>query len=121
VSQRFDPLYQMSNRAMIGGDGQIASKELGTVMRSLGQNPTETELREMIDEVDTDGKGSFDFPEFLATFTRKMRDVDIEEENKEAFKVFDNDGNGYISPAELMHIMTNLGKRSLWSSMGSCS
>ncbi len=38
------------------GDGTISSKELGTVMRSLGQNPTETELNDMINEVDADGK-----------------------------------------------------------------
>lgn len=41
---------------------------------------------------------------------RKMRDTDSEEEIKEAFKVFDKDGNGYISAAELRHVMTNLGK-----------
>ena len=40
---------------------------------------------------------------------RKMRDTDSEEEIKEAFKVFDKDGNGYISAAELRHVMTNLG------------
>ena len=37
------------------GDGTITTKELGTVMRSLGQNPTEQELKDMIKEVDTDG------------------------------------------------------------------
>jgi calmodulin len=35
---------------------------------------------------------------------RKLRDVDSEEEIKEAFKVFDKDGNGYISSAELRHV-----------------
>lgn len=40
---------------------------------------------------------------------RKMKDTDSEEEIKEAFKVFDKDGNGSISAAELRHVMTNLG------------
>lgn len=40
------------------GDGTITSKELGTVMRSLGQNPTEAELADMISEVDANGQGS---------------------------------------------------------------
>ena len=38
------------------GDGVITSCELGTVMRSLGQNPSETELRDMVNEVDSDGQ-----------------------------------------------------------------
>ena len=78
-------------------------------MRSLGQNPTEAELQDMVNEVDADGNGTIDFPEFLTMMARKMRDTDGEEEIKEAFKVFDKDGNGYISAAELRHVMTNLG------------
>ena len=93
------------------GDGTITTKELGTVMRSLGQNPTEAELQDMINEVDADGNGTIDFPEFLNLMARKMKDTDSEEELQEAFKVFDKDGNGTISAAELRHVMTNLGEK----------
>ena len=37
------------------GGGSISSSELGAVIRSLGQNPTEEELKEMIADVDEDG------------------------------------------------------------------
>ena len=93
------------------GDGTITTKELGTVMRSLGQNPTEAELQDMVNEVDADGNGTIDFPEFLTMMARKMKDTDSEEELKEAFKVFDKDGNGFISASELRHVMTNLGEK----------
>ncbi len=83
-------------------------------MRSLGQNPTEAELQDMINEVDADGNGTIDFPEFLTMMARKMRDTDSEEEIKEAFKVFDKDGNGFISAAELRHVMTSLGRFRLY-------
>lgn len=38
------------------GDGTITARELGTVMRSLGQNPTEAELQDAVNEIDADGK-----------------------------------------------------------------
>ncbi|XP_026313142.1 calmodulin-3 isoform X1 [Piliocolobus tephrosceles] len=75
------------------GDGTITTKELGTVMRSLGQNPTEAELQDMINEVDADGNGTIDFPEFLTMMARKMKDTDSEEEIREAFRVFDKVSN----------------------------
>merc|ERR1719337_561975 len=71
----------------------------------------EAELQDMINEVDADGSGTIDFPEFLNLMAKKMKDTDSEEEIKEAFKVFDKDGNGFISAAELRHVMTNLGEK----------
>ena len=102
------------------------------MMRSLGQNPSESELQDMINEVDSDNNGTIDFPgtlyitkrlvlsaeltillhiEFLTMMARKMKDTDSEEEIREAFKVFDRDNNGFISAAELRHVMTSIGEK----------
>ncbi|KAF9347859.1 hypothetical protein BGX34_002842 [Mortierella sp. NVP85] len=93
------------------GDGTISSRELGTVMRSLGQNPTETELRDMVNDEDADGNGTVDFAEFLIMMARKMKDTDSEGEIKEAFKLFDRDCNGRITAAELCQVMAHLGEK----------
>lgn len=93
------------------GDGLITTKELGTVMRSLGQNLSEEELKTMIEEVDTDKSGTIDFQEFLGLMAWKMKETDIEEELVEAFKVFDRDGNGLISAHELRFVMSTSGEQ----------
>ena len=43
----------------------------------------------------TSGNGTIDFEEFLHMMAQKMKDTDSEEELREAFRVFDKDGNGY--------------------------
>lgn len=52
VSTEFKEAFKLFDK---DGDGTITTKELGTVMRSLGQNPTEAELQDMVNEVDEDG------------------------------------------------------------------
>ena len=43
----------------------------------------------MINEVDGNGSGLIEFPEFLALMARKMSDLDAEDEIREAFRFFD--------------------------------
>ena len=38
----------------------------------LGQNPTEDEIEDMIDETDEDGSGSINFPEFVGLMMKKQ-------------------------------------------------
>ncbi|GAX73998.1 hypothetical protein CEUSTIGMA_g1448.t1 [Chlamydomonas eustigma] len=94
------------------GNGYITIDELGPAMRSLGQNPSQQELNEMVLEIDADGTGTVDFHEFLMLMDRKMQtNTNEEEQIRDAFKVFDRDGNGSISATELKHVMCNLGAK----------
>jgi len=53
------------------GSGAISSIELPGVMRAMGQNPTEDELLNLVMEVDLDGNGTIEFPEFLEMMKAK--------------------------------------------------
>ena len=93
------------------GDGIITVKDLGTVMQSLGEHLTEAELQDLIDKVDGHGNGVVDFSDFRTMMAQKMQDADSEEEIRQAFRVFDRNGNGFISPDEFRYVMTSLGEK----------
>ena len=66
--------------------------------------------KDMVNEVDKDGTGSIDFPEFLTMMSLKINEENAEEELREAFKVFDGDGNGFIDRRELGLMMRFMGE-----------
>lgn len=45
-------------------------------MRSIGQNPTEDEILELVMESDLNGDGTIDFQEFLEMMKRKSSEAD---------------------------------------------
>jgi len=89
-------------------DGEITVHELGRVMRNHGLNPTNEELKDMIRNVDKNSNGAIDFNEFIEMMVRK--EAKVEEDVMHAFRVFDRDGDGYISVEELRLTMNNLGE-----------
>ena len=50
-------------------------------------------------QVDVDGSGFLEFPEFCTLMYKKLSDTDLENELKETFRVFSKDNEGI--PSEL--------------------
>lgn len=94
-------------------DGRIQASELGTLMRALGRNPTEAEVREYIKSIDPHSTSYINFSDFLSLMA-KVPPLDpavAERELLDAFRVFDREGKGYMPTAELRHIVTTLGEK----------
>ncbi|XP_039591274.1 troponin C, skeletal muscle-like [Polypterus senegalus] len=95
------------------GGGDISTKELGTVMKMLGQTPSREELDAIIEEVDEDGSGTIDFEEFLVMMVRQMKEDQAgksEEELAEFFRILDRNADGYIDREEFAELIRSGGE-----------
>uniref|UniRef100_A0A8D8SG57 Calmodulin n=1 Tax=Cacopsylla melanoneura TaxID=428564 RepID=A0A8D8SG57_9HEMI len=95
-------------------DGRVTLEELDNVMRSLGQRLNQRELRELICKMSSpeEGEGdSFQFEEFLRMTMEEMEVVEEEDVLKKAFKVFDQNSDGFISTLEMLNVMNQLGEK----------
>jgi calmodulin len=93
------------------GNGSISVSELGSLMKKMGKEATETELKDLIHDIDVDGDGEIQFEEFILLFSRSSKSNSADDDLKQAFAVFDADGNGKISKSELRRVMEMLGER----------
>ena len=84
-------------------DGAITARELGNMMRSIGQNPTDEEVMAMIKEVDLNSDGKIELDEFMTLMARNSPDTQTEDEVINAFRVFDKEGNVLI--AQIIYCM----------------
>lgn len=93
------------------GDGKIHVSQVGDVLRALGQNPTESDVKKVCQQHRPDERINFEvFLPILQTIS-KSRPADTAEDFIEGLRHFDKDGNGYISSAELRHLLTTLGEK----------
>jgi len=80
-------------------------------MRSLGLNPTNKEISDLIAEVDKSGNQRLEFQEFVAFMSKHWNERDQEAELRDAFRLFDRDNSGYITINELKQVMLNMGEK----------
>lgn len=91
------------------GDGKIHVSQIGDALRALGQNPTESDVKKFTHQHKPDERISFEV--FLPIYQAisKSRTSDTADDFIEGLRHFDKDGNGFISSAELRHLLTTLG------------
>ncbi|CDW55364.1 troponin C [Trichuris trichiura] len=92
--------------------GYIHTSQVGQILRTMGQAFEERDLKQLIKEFDTDGSGEIEFEEFAALVARFVMQEDdsanMEEELREAFRLYDKEGNGYINVSDLRDILRAL-------------
>jgi len=91
--------------------GSIGTIMVGTILGMLGISLDQKMLNDIINEVDEDGSGELEFEEFIQLAARFLVEEDAEamqQELKEAFRLYDKEGNGYISTSVLKEILKEL-------------
>jgi calcium-binding protein CML len=99
-------VFQMFDQ---NSDGRITKKELSDSLDKLGIYIPEDELTAMIEKIDVNKDGCVDIEEFGALYETIMDEKNEEDDIREAFKVFDQNGDGYITVEELRSVLSSLG------------
>ncbi|XP_071438969.1 troponin C [Hetaerina americana] len=91
--------------------GFIETLKISTILNTIGQAYDDGELNALIEEQDPDGTGKVNFDCFCNIASHFLEEEDAEamqEELKEAFRLYDREGNGYITTATLREILAAL-------------
>lgn len=92
--------------------GFIDTVKISTILNTLGQQFDEGELQDLIDEEDPEETGRVNFDQFAniaSNFLIEDEDSEaIQQELKEAFRMYDREGNGYITTSTLKEILAAL-------------
>ncbi|KAL1815105.1 hypothetical protein DCAR_0519334 [Daucus carota subsp. sativus] len=91
------------------GDGRITKQELNESLEKMGIFIPDQELTQMIEKIDVNNDGCVDIDEFGDLYQNIMNTREEEEDMKEAFSVFDQNGDGFITVDELKSVLASLG------------
>jgi len=93
-------------------DGRIFSRDVGAVIRSIGLRPSQAEIKDIISDVDNSG-GTIDLQTLVTLISRKVTNPPNESPRdlQEMFRMYDSQGKGQISQANMVHLLTTVGEK----------
>ncbi|KAI5631875.1 EF-hand domain pair domain-containing protein [Phthorimaea operculella] len=92
-------------------EGTMSTKDLNQIMRSLGYNLLDAEIKDMLKEVDPEDTGVIDFDQFTALALRKINSTDNVSEIRDALRAYDPERTGFITPKDLRETLLDLGEK----------
>ncbi|OIT29799.1 PREDICTED: calcium-dependent protein kinase 13-like [Nicotiana attenuata] len=99
-SEEVEDLKEMFSKIDTDNDGIVSIEELKAGLHKVNSQLAESEVKMLIEAIDTNGKGTLDYGEFIAISLHLQRMANDEHLHR-AFSFFDKDKNGYIEPDEL--------------------
>ncbi|KAK8583932.1 hypothetical protein V6N13_109320 [Hibiscus sabdariffa] len=111
-AEELNQLKEIFARFDMDSDGSLTILELAALLRSLGLKPSGDEIHDLLANMDANGNGAIEFDELANAIMPYMNEQILvnKEQLKEVFTLFDRDGNGYITPAELAGCMAKMGQ-----------
>lgn len=107
--KQFNDAHNTYNLFDKKGNGQVSTKELGNIFKSLALQVHADRLKEWADEVDEEALGYMEWENFKELFERKLKEDEDERELREAFRVLDKQNKGTIPVDDLRWILKSLG------------
>ena len=91
-------------------DGVVSAAELKKMMKSMGNELTEQEVRDILKEAGSTTSISYPaFARLMGVGIKSSRDDDPEDQMRDAYKIFDVDGDGKISPKDMVKALAQFG------------
>ncbi|EEF50670.1 probable calcium-binding protein CML15 [Ricinus communis] len=110
--EQYNQLKDIFARFDMDSDGSLTILELAALLRSLGLKPSGDQIHVLLANMDSNGNGSVEFDELASAILPDMNEETFvnQEQLLDVFQLFDRDGNGYISAAELAGSMAKMGQ-----------
>merc|ERR1711881_623466 len=85
----------------------LSADDLDEILRAMGFRPSKEELQEILKEIDEDGSG--EICQLCAKFLVEDPDIEtMKRELKDAFRIYDKEGQGYITTETLRGLISEL-------------